>query len=138
MGRAFAMAKGLSPCFRAIIPVISASCFSRPRTGGTIMLDFIRKRAKSWALRIVLFAVAATFALWGIGGFIGEDQSAVISVDGEKIPYSDYARTRDRLVESYRALMGGSLDAKAINDLKIRESAVDFLLERALLARTAD
>jgi peptidyl-prolyl cis-trans isomerase D len=101
------------------------------------MLAIMRKGAKSWALRILLFAVASTFVLWGVGGFVSEDLSAVITVDGAKIPYSEYLRTRDRLIESYRTVMGGALDAKAIKDLKISESAVDYLLERALLARTA-
>lgn len=101
------------------------------------MLDFMRKRAKTWALRVLLFGVAATFALWGIGGFISEDLSAVMTVDGEKIPLNEYQRTFNRLVDSYRSVMGGGLDSMAIETLKIRESATDFLLERAILKSSA-
>ncbi len=102
------------------------------------MLDFIRKKAKTWALRFLLFIVAATFAFWGVGGFISEDRSAVITVDGAKIAYADYQKTFNRLVDSYRTVLGRGLDNKTITDLKIRENAVDYLLERALLVKTAD
>jgi peptidyl-prolyl cis-trans isomerase D len=49
------------------------------------MLDFMRRNAKSWFIKVALFTVIVVFIFWGIGGLRGRKEGVIASVNDHDI-----------------------------------------------------
>ena len=71
------------------------------------MLNLIRQHADSWMVKTVLwmiiFAFLGTiFYSWGMGGAPGSRGGVVATVEGVEIPYSQYDKSFNNLINFYR------------------------------------
>jgi peptidyl-prolyl cis-trans isomerase D len=102
------------------------------------MLDWMRKNAGSWLVKVVLGAIVVVFVFWGIGSWRSQKQNQVAMVNERVITVEQYRRSFDRLVDQMRQSFGNRLDEKTIEALNIKGQALNQLIDQALLMGEAD
>ena len=103
------------------------------------MLDFLRKRKRSWIISILLGLIIIVFiAFYGgskyrdTGG--GQD---VAEVNGEIITQREFELEYERAVDRYRELLKGSLTPEMLKSLNIKRTLLDELIQKRLLLQEA-
>ncbi|MDF1534894.1 MAG: SurA N-terminal domain-containing protein [bacterium] len=100
------------------------------------MLEFMRKNAGSWVIKILLFGIVIVFAFWGVGSYSNRDANTVLTIGDVRVPYNEYRDMYNTLVETYRGIYE-NLDSATLDFLDIRGQAVEKLKERYLLLEAA-
>jgi peptidyl-prolyl cis-trans isomerase D len=101
------------------------------------MLSIMRKQARSWMIKIILFAIVIVFVLWGITGYDAPQDTVIAQVNGEPISFRAYRQNYDRMREQYRQAYGGSLDENMLRAFRLNEQALNQLIDRALMLQEA-
>ncbi len=102
------------------------------------MLDFLRKRTRSWVIKFLLGMIVIVFVLWGVGSFMKEPGGeSVISVNGESISRTEFEIQYQRLVDFYRELFKGNLTPETLKNLNLRGALLEELIQRRLLLQEA-
>lgn len=98
------------------------------------MLDFLRKRKRSWVVIFLLLLVIVVFVLF-YGGRSLNEQAAdeAMRINGESVSRREFALHFQRAVEQYRELFKGALTEQLIRDLRLRNRVLEELIERRLL-----
>jgi len=107
------------------------------------MLNFIRKQSDTWLIKsilwlIVLAFVATIFYSWGAGGNIGEANRTVATVNGMEIKASEFERAYGNIVNFYRNQFRGQFSEEMVAKLKLRENALDALIQNRLVLVEAE
>ena len=107
------------------------------------MLNFIRKQSDTWLIKsilwlIVLAFVATIFYSWGAGGNIGEANRTVATVNGMEIKTSEYERAYGNIVNYYRNQFRGQFSEEMVAGLKLKENALDALIQNRLVLLEAE
>ncbi|MDP2278255.1 MAG: SurA N-terminal domain-containing protein [Nitrospirota bacterium] len=96
------------------------------------MLRAMRKHAKFFY--ILFFIIILTFIFWGVGPLDQPTAVPVAEIGKEKITLEEYGRAYDRTVDFYRDMYKEKFNDEMEKKLKLREKALDSLIdERALL-----
>ena len=102
------------------------------------MLDFLRKRRRSWVIILFLVIIVLVFVLWGVGSYIREPRSENIAeVNGEIISRSEFELRYRKLVEFYRGLFKGTLTQETLKSLNLRGAILEELIQKRLLLQEA-
>lgn len=106
------------------------------------MLGIMRKYKQSIIIKgvftiIVLSFIGTIFLIWGEGGEGLKGSTYAIKVNGEKIPYDQYLRAHDRMVESLRQIYGQTLTPEMEKQMGIRKMVVDSLVNSTLVRQEA-
>lgn len=102
------------------------------------MLDFLRKRRRSWVVMFFLVIIVLVFVLWGVGSNIKEPRSENIAeVNGEIISQREFELRYQKLVEFYRGLFKGALTQETLKGLNLRGVIVEELIQKRLLLQEA-
>lgn len=105
------------------------------------MLEKIREGSQGLAAKIILGLVILSFALAGIGGYLGQStEQSVAEVNGVKITQREFARAyeneRARLEQQF-----GEYFAQLANDpsymAQVRQSVTDRLVQQELQTQLA-
>jgi len=99
------------------------------------MLEYMRKNAGSWVIKILLFGIIVVFAFWGIGPS-GQDANTVMTIDKVKVSYNEYRDIYNNLLDSYRKVYN-NLDSATLELLDLKGQAKNTLVERYLLLEAA-
>lgn len=102
------------------------------------MLEFMRRHAQSWFIKVLLGGIVVTFISWGGYSRYQERASTVAYVNGEPIPIQEYERSYMQALNFARAQLGGELSEEQLASLKLRERVYDQLVERILLLQEAE
>jgi peptidyl-prolyl cis-trans isomerase D len=102
------------------------------------MLNYLRKNAKSWVLKLLLLLVALTFILWG-GSTLLRDKTVTYAakVNGTTIHLREYSDAYQDRIKQYRDALGPAFNEKMVTELKLRERLLDEFIYRILLAEEA-
>lgn len=103
------------------------------------MLEAIRERAQGWLAKVILVLIAIPFALWGVDSYIRNSggDAVVATIGDEKISTQTFdAALRDQR-ERLREMLGEAYDPTKIDTPELRESVLDDLITRTLLALEA-
>jgi len=106
------------------------------------MLTTMRQSIRS--LQSILWLVIAAFIItifyaWGKGGAANNPSGILAWVDGQEILYRDYAQELQNLSLSVQQAMGGkSIDPAMIEQLGLKQRALDNLIQRRMLADAAE
>jgi len=101
------------------------------------VLGRMREHAKalSITLWVVIFAlIGTTFFVWGFrstSGGLGPD--TIATVEGEKVPYTEYQQAYQRQYQQYQRAMGDKFDEKILERLNLKTQIVESLVARYLL-----
>jgi peptidyl-prolyl cis-trans isomerase D len=101
------------------------------------MLKFMREKAGSWFIKVILGLISLVFIFWGVGSFQSNRLITVATVNGAPISVEDYREAHNRLVEQYRQQFGGNLDENMLNMLNLERQALDSLVDQSLLRQEA-
>ncbi len=103
------------------------------------MLDFMRRNAKSWFIKVALGVISLVFIFFLGGGtqIRGTAQSAVAIVDGEEISLRQFQRAQIRNESFFRNQYGDRLTPELLAALDIPSSTLAQLVDGALLRHEA-
>jgi peptidyl-prolyl cis-trans isomerase D len=102
------------------------------------MLDFMRKHAGTWLIKVLLAAIVVVFVFWGVGSWTSHQQGIVATVNGQSISQEDYRGAYNRLVDQARQNFGNNLSDDLLKSLQLPKMALDQLIDRALLRQAAE
>lgn len=106
------------------------------------MLTFIRKQAKSWFIKAVMWAVVVGFVgtiflVWGRGSDDSQAPVMAALVDGRPISSQEFEVTYRNTVELYRRLYRGNLGQDWEERLNLRAQVLEDMINRRLALREA-
>ena len=102
------------------------------------MLDFLRKKKRSWIITILLGLIIVVF----IAFYGGSQQptgvtSHVAEVNGESISQREFIVHYQRAVERYREMFKGSFTPELLKNLNIKQSLLEEIIEARLVLQEA-
>lgn len=100
------------------------------------MLRFMRKHATSFMIKALFGVIIIVFIFWGVGTFRERDK-VIAEVGPYKIYHTEYVETYRRLLNIYKMIYKENLDENLLNSLKLKEKAVDELIDKYILLITA-
>ena len=101
------------------------------------MLDYLRKRASSWLVTLIIGAIIVVFVLWGIGTFRSPQFQKVAVVNGTPIYVPQYYKAYQHLWRSYQERFGSDFNEDTAKALNLREQALAQLIDQLLLQQAA-
>jgi len=103
------------------------------------MLDLIRKKQKTIIVKVVFWAIIATFVgtiflVWGKGeeGF-GQDTTAAVTINKTRIGFDEYQSAYSNLYRLYQNIYREQFTPELEKQLGLRQQALDALIEQSLL-----
>ncbi len=102
------------------------------------MLDFLRKRKRSWIITFLLGVIISVFvAFYGGSKFQDSRSQNVAEVNGEGISQPEFAEHYQRAVDRYRELLKGSLTPEMLKSLNLRSTLLEELIQKRLALQEA-
>ena len=101
------------------------------------MLEFLRKSAGSWVIKILLMLIVVAFVLMGAGSFYAQRSVSVASVNGESISVQEYQRAYYNITANLRNQFGGNLNDDILKMFNVQKQAIDSLIDKTLLLQVA-
>jgi peptidyl-prolyl cis-trans isomerase D len=102
------------------------------------MLDFLRKRKRSWIITLLLGLIIVVFvAFYGGTQFQDSEAFHVASVNGEVITQREFAQRYQRELNRYRDLFKGSLTPEMLKNLNLEAMLIDDLVNKKLALQEA-
>ena len=98
----------------------------------------MRKHAGSWIIKFILGAVVLAFIPFGYGIYQDKRDTEVATVNGDPIYYEDYNRLYNNLVDQMRRSFGDSLNEELIKTLRLKDQALNQLIDQKLLLDEAE
>jgi len=84
------------------------------------MLDFMRRNARSWGIKVALGAIVIVFVFFmGGGGQIGGGPPSVATVGGIAITMPEFSMAQSRNESYFRSQFQGQLTADMLKSLDI-------------------
>lgn len=101
------------------------------------MLNVMRRSATSWIVKLLLFLLAMSFGVWGVGDYIQRQQNEpVAEVENYGISPVEFANAYDRDYNRLRQASGGAIDKKAAEAFGLKQQTLQRLIERHLISMT--
>jgi peptidyl-prolyl cis-trans isomerase D len=102
------------------------------------MLDFLRKKKRSWIITILLGLIIVVFVAFYGGSQQPTGVAAhVAEVNGESISQREFIMHYQRAVERYREMFKGSLTPELLKNLNIKNSLLEEMIEARLVLQEA-
>jgi parvulin-like peptidyl-prolyl isomerase len=96
----------------------------------------MRKYATGYLIKAIFGVIIVVFIFWGVGSFRESDQ-VVAEVGPYKVTATEYRDSYTRITNFYRMLFREKFDESVVKELKIREKAMDELVDQYLLLMQA-
>jgi peptidyl-prolyl cis-trans isomerase D len=96
------------------------------------MLKFMRKYASGYLVKALFGVIILVFIFWGVGSFRERD-TVVAQVGPYKVTATEYREAYDRMMNFYRMLYKEKFDENVVKELKLREKAMDQLVDQYIL-----
>jgi peptidyl-prolyl cis-trans isomerase D len=101
------------------------------------MLEFLRQKAQSTVIQVIIVVIILVFVFWGVGGQQGSGVNAVATVNDEPITYTEYQRTYDERFGQLRDQLGGNIPDGLLQTLGLKDQILEGLIQRTLLRQAA-
>ena len=102
------------------------------------MLDFLRKRKRSWIITLLLGIIVITFiAFYGGSKYQNQGGTDVAEVNGQVITQREFAVQYERTMNRYRELLKGSLTPEMLKNLNIKGNVLEELIQKRLVLQEA-
>lgn len=101
------------------------------------MLDFVRKHAHSWIIKVALGIIVVVFISWGGYSYTKRHENDVAQVGAHNITNSELNTAYTNLVEMYRRQMGGAFSEDLVRRLNLRQQTLQQLIDRYLVMKAA-
>jgi peptidyl-prolyl cis-trans isomerase D len=101
------------------------------------MLDFMRRHAQSWMIKVALGAVVVVFIFWGIWNPREGRERDLVKIDGQTITIAEAKNYYQRLRESYQSIYRETFTEEMAKKMGLKERAVRDLINKVLLLQEA-
>ena len=101
------------------------------------MLRFMRQQAGNWLIKVLLGAIVIVFIFWGVGSFRAQRGGRVALINGDPITLDEYREAYNNLIERLRNRFGNNLNEDMIKMLRVKEQALNQLIDNKLLVQEA-
>jgi peptidyl-prolyl cis-trans isomerase D len=101
------------------------------------MLDFMRRHAQSWMIKVALGAVVVVFIFWGIWNPREARERYLVKIGNRAISIAEAKNYYQNLRESYQARFGENFNEEMAKKIGLKERAVKDLINRVLLLQEA-
>ena len=102
------------------------------------MLQFMRKHAQSWLIKVLLALIIVVFVLYFGSTRWREPAEALVTVNDKVITFSDYRKEYQNLLDMYRQRLGANLTEDVIKSLNLKQQALDNLVNQTVLTMKAE
>nr|HPG72302.1 SurA N-terminal domain-containing protein [Syntrophales bacterium] len=102
------------------------------------MLQFMRKHAQSWLIKVLLGLIIVVFVLYFGSTRWREPAEAVVTVGDRVIAFGDYRKEYQNLLDMYRQRLGANLTEDVVKSLNLKQQALDNLVNQAVLMMKAE
>ena len=101
------------------------------------MLDFMRRHAQSWMIKVALGAVVVVFIFWGIWSPREARERDLVQIDGQTITIAEAKNYYQKLRESYQSIYRETVTEEMVKRMGLKERAVRDLINKVLLLKEA-
>jgi len=101
------------------------------------MLDFLRQRAGSWLVKVMLGAIIVVFIFWGVGSFRARQANLLAKVNGQPITLTEFQRLYQQRIDQLQRMFRGQLNDKLLKQLNLPGQVFEELVRRILLTQAA-
>lgn len=103
-----------------------------------MLMQSIRDRATGWIAWIIMILISIPFALWGIQQYLSPEGTATVAtVNGTDVGIGEFHRVYQRQREQLQALLGPRFDASKIDEGRLREEALNQLINAEVVLQAA-
>ncbi|MCF8066981.1 MAG: SurA N-terminal domain-containing protein [Desulfobacterales bacterium] len=102
------------------------------------MLGFMRKKAGSWMIKIILGAIVFVFVLWGGQGYKSRKANEIAHVNDVPIMYDEFRIAYNNVLDDVRRRFGDNLNDETIKMLGIEQRALEQLVTQQLVFQEAE
>jgi peptidyl-prolyl cis-trans isomerase D len=102
------------------------------------MLQFMRKHAQSWLIKVLLGLIIVVFILYFGSSRWREPAEGLVTVGDRNITFNDYRKEYQNLLEMYRQRLGQNLTEDVIKSLNLKQQALDNLVNQTVLLAKAE
>ena len=98
------------------------------------MLNFMRKGANTFIVKLLLFFIALSFMVWGVGDYVNnQSQEPLAEAKNWSIGPREFAMAYDNEFQRMRQRFGGSLDKKTAEVLGLKQRTLNAMINRNLI-----
>jgi peptidyl-prolyl cis-trans isomerase D len=101
------------------------------------MLDFMRRHAQSWMIKVALGAVVVVFVFWGIWNPNAGRERDLVKINGQTISIVEAKNYYQRLRENYQSIYRDMFTEEMVKKMGLKERAVRDLVNKVLLLQEA-
>lgn len=101
------------------------------------MLDFVRRHARSWVLKVALVLIILVFIFWGGYTYRARHETEMARVGDYYISVLEYNNAYTDMIENYRRQLGGAFSDELLAKLNLKRQALDGLILHHLILKGA-
>ncbi|MCK4837662.1 MAG: SurA N-terminal domain-containing protein [Desulfobulbaceae bacterium] len=101
------------------------------------MLEFLRQKAQSTVIQVIIVVIILVFVFWGVGSQQGNGVNAAATVNDETITYTEFQRSYDARLDQLRDQLGGNIPDGLLQTLGVKDQVLEGLIQRALIRQGA-
>ncbi len=102
------------------------------------MLQFMRERASSWMIKVILLIIVLAFVFMGVGNFGDKEATVAARVNGEVVAATAFQNRYYELLERVRQQFGNNLSDDILDMLNLKEQAMEQLIGEKLIIQQAE
>jgi peptidyl-prolyl cis-trans isomerase D len=100
------------------------------------MLDFMRKNAQSWGVKVLFGLIVVVFVFWGVGSFRNNKNAILATVNERPIMIKEFGRAYERTLQDIRN-RESSLSQEQIESMDLKNRVFNQLISSTLLSQKA-
>jgi len=103
-----------------------------------MLMQGIRDHATGWIAWVIVIFISIPFALWGINEYLSPTSNVAVAViNGTDVSINEFQRSYQRRRDQLQSLLGASFDINQLDEDRLREEALDQLINDELVLQTA-
>jgi peptidyl-prolyl cis-trans isomerase D len=103
-----------------------------------MLMQGIRDHATGWIAWVIVILISIPFALWGINEYLGPTSNVAVAViDGTDVSINEFQRSYQRRRDQLQSLLGPSFDINQLDEDRLREEALDQLINDEVVLQAA-
>lgn len=100
------------------------------------MLDFMRKNAQSWGVKLLFGLIVVVFVFWGVGSFRSNKNAILATVNERPIMIKEFGRAYERTLQDIRN-RESNLSQEQIESMDLKNRVFNQLISSTLLSQKA-
>jgi peptidyl-prolyl cis-trans isomerase D len=103
-----------------------------------MLMQGIRDHATGWIAWVIVILISIPFALWGINEYLSPTSNVAVAViDGTDVSINEFQRSYQRRRDQLQSLLGPSFDINQLDEDRLREEALDQLINDEVVLQAA-